>query len=116
MIYRALDANGDYTFGGNNNDFVSGTNAVAQAIKTRLRLLKNEWWENLEEGLPLFDKIMGYNTRESAKKQILDRILGTTGVTSIVTSYFSWDPDNRILTIEAIIDTEYGNVSFSYTM
>ncbi|WP_427112446.1 hypothetical protein [Megasphaera sueciensis] len=116
MMYRRLDSNGDYVFGGNANDFLSGTIAVAQAIRTRLRLLKNEWWEDLEGGLPLFDKILGYNSQESAKKQIIDRILGTTGVTSIVTSDFSYDADTRTITIEAIVDTEYGNTSFSYTM
>ncbi len=39
MIYRRIDANGDYTFGQGKFNFVSGTEAVAQAIKTNLLLL-----------------------------------------------------------------------------
>ena len=50
MRYRALDDNGDMTFGGNNKNFLKDIKAVIQAIKTRIKLLKGEWWENTETG------------------------------------------------------------------
>lgn len=35
MIYRKLDPNGDYIFGSNGNCYLSGAEAVQQAIVTR---------------------------------------------------------------------------------
>ena len=54
MIYRMLDADGDYVFGRSKHAYLEGVEAVAQAIKTRLLLLYAEWWEDREDGLPLF--------------------------------------------------------------
>ena len=59
MIYRRLDADYDYTFGQGKQDFVSGVDAVAQAIYTRLFLLFGEWWEDQKDGLPLWQSIIG---------------------------------------------------------
>jgi hypothetical protein len=58
MRYRKLDSSGDYTFG-QTNEFYGGTNAVAQAIYTNLKLLYGEWWEDTSAGLPLFQQILG---------------------------------------------------------
>ena len=57
MKNRRLTDNWDYTFGHGINDYLTGVEAVAQAIKSRLLLLYHEWWEDLEDGLPLFEKI-----------------------------------------------------------
>ena len=38
---------------------LTGTNAVAQAILTRLKLFLGEWWENLNIGLPVFQSMLG---------------------------------------------------------
>jgi hypothetical protein len=78
---------GDYSFGRGSQDFVEGVEAVAQAVNTNLLLLRGEWWENLENGLPLFEEIIG--TPETAEgittidALISDRILSTEGVLSI---------------------------------
>ena len=110
MIYRALDANGDYTFGGGSNNFLSSSTAVAQAIRTHLRLLQYEWWEDLENGLPLFSKILGYNSEKTATDKIKNRILDTQGVASIISSDTNWNPDTRSLTFTAAIETDYETV------
>ena len=49
--YRRLDANGDMTFGRGAESFAQGVEAVRQAIETRLRLLRGEWWERPADGL-----------------------------------------------------------------
>ena len=59
MIYRKLSSDGDYTFGNNMNDFLSGNEALAQAIKTRILLFYREWWEDLNNGIPMFQNIIG---------------------------------------------------------
>ncbi|SJZ58479.1 hypothetical protein [Megasphaera cerevisiae] len=111
MIYRKLDANGDYTFGANSGNFLSGVEAVAQAIGTRLKLFTNEWWENFDEGLPLWDKILGQHDRDTAIKLIKERILGTDGVTNIASMDTDWNADTRSLSFTAVVDTEYGTVT-----
>ena len=87
MKYRALTRDGDYSFGKAMQDFLSDAEAVAQAIKTNLSLLKDEWWEDTSEGLPLFQNILSQSgTTEhvtAADLLIKARILGTRGVSQI---------------------------------
>ena len=59
MIYRKLTGTGDYSFGNNAADFISGNDALAQAIKTRILLFYREWWEDLNNGIPMFQNIIG---------------------------------------------------------
>lgn len=79
MIYRKLDQNGDYVFGGNGSCYISGLNAVKQAILTRLRLLLGEWWEDETDGLPLWQKILAARDKKEAERQILNRISPCSG-------------------------------------
>lgn len=87
MIYRALDANGDYSLGKGIQDFLTDAAAVAQAIKTNIQLLKGEWWEDIEEGLPLFQSILSQTgtpeNLQAVDMIIKDRISNTQGVASI---------------------------------
>lgn len=110
MIYRKLDENGDYTFGGNANSFVSDAQAVKQAVITRLRLLLYEWWENLEDGLPLFQKILANRDVERADSLIKERIQGTQNVKNILNYQSSWDNEHRVLSISCVLNTVFGVV------
>ena|SRR5271170_7828064 len=55
--YLALDSNNDPIFDPTFN--LSDTQAVAQAILTRLNLFLGEWWEDLSLGLPVFQSMLG---------------------------------------------------------
>lgn len=116
MIYRKLDENGDYTFGSNGNCYLSGAEAVRQAVVTRLRLLLYEWWEDLEDGLPLWQKILAQRDRTQAEKAIRDRIASTQYVTAIKTFDCQWNTGTRSLSIAAAIDTEYGPAQVNEVM
>ena len=113
MKYRQLDANGDYQFGHGLQNFVTKREAVAQAIKTRLWLLYGEWWEDQEDGLPLFERILASSgsdrNREVVDAIIRDRIEGTEGVINVI-SYES-DYRDRIYTFTALVNTLYGEVT-----
>ena len=65
MIYRKLTSNGDYSFGNNKEDFLEGDLALAQAIKTRILLFYQEWWEDLNNGIPMFQNIIGQVNRNN---------------------------------------------------
>lgn len=83
MRYRKLDANGDYTFGAGSSCFITDHDAVVQAIVTRLKLWKYEWWEDLEEGIPMRD-LLGSRDLDLAEREIKDRVLGTIHVNSLL--------------------------------
>lgn len=114
MRYRALDSNGDYSFGSNSQDFLQQTDAVAQAILTRLKLLQAEWWEDLKDGLPLWQEIIGFRKDKNlVDKIVIDRILGTTNVRSMLEYESYWDNETREYTFTAKVDTVFGDVILS---
>lgn len=115
MKYRKLDNDGDYVFGHGDNDFLFDVDAVGQLIKTRLKLLLGEWWEDLEDGLPLFESILGLSgTDENTKAVdmlIQNRIMNTDGVTNI--KKFSSGINKRVYDMQAVANTIYGVVEVS---
>jgi hypothetical protein len=112
MRYRQLDADGDMTFGGGSSDYLINTpEAVAQAVKTRLRLLTGEWFLDITEGTPYATDILGKNTETTYDPAIRERILDTEGVTQI--DSYSSVLNGRRLSVEATIDTIYGQATLS---
>lgn len=111
MRYRRLDNESDYTFGAGGADMLIDIEACAQSIRTRLWLLFGEWWEDLTDGLPLFQKILAQRDINIASEAIRNRILGTPHVRDII--YFSadWDNEQRHLLISCVVDTDYGQVT-----
>ena len=87
MIYRNKTDNGDYCFGNNKQDYVSGSGAVALAIKSKILLFYGEWWEDKSIGIPMFQSIIGQSNRQSviaALQQFLkNRILEIPQVVSV---------------------------------
>ena len=114
MRYRRLIDN-DYSFGRGRQDFLTDIEAVAQAIKTRLLLLYAEWWEDLEDGLPLWQKIIGVpgNAENIAAIDIVirSRIEGTAHVQQVLSYYSAYE--NRTYTFHCLVQTDYGNLTVS---
>lgn len=112
MRYRQLTSTGDYIFGQGNLDYITGREAVSQAVRTRLKLLLGEWWEDLEDGLPLFQVILLQRNTEDGRRTIdllmQERILGTMYVTGI--SSFTSAVKNGQYKATATIDTEFGQI------
>lgn len=96
-------------------DFTYGSYAVGQAIQTRLKLLKGEWWEDTEDGLPLFDDILGKagttNNITITDSYIKERILGTKDVTGIEEFTSTFDTTTRVYTFNCRVNTLYGTVT-----
>jgi hypothetical protein len=92
-------------------NFIKDTDAVVQAIKTNLLLLEGEWWEDISEGLPLFQSLLGQSgTQEhldAADLLIKERILSTQGVSQIQDFQSSYE--NRRYTIsKCVVATNTG--------
>lgn len=113
MRYRMLDVDGDYSFGKGQQNITYGTYAVSQAIKTRLLLLKGEWWENTEEGLPLFQSILGHsgaiNNLIIVDNLIKERIVKTKDVITI--KNFESSFENRNYSFSCTVETKYGDAT-----
>ena len=111
MRYRRLNDDGDMTFGSQQADFLRNTpETVAQAVVTRLKLWLGEWFIDQTEGTPYQQAALGKHTRASIEPAMRSRILETEGVTSIEEFDLSIDPDDRKATINATINTDYGQV------
>lgn len=108
MRYRQMDKAGDYVFGYGSNFLTDTPAAVAQAVLTRLRLFTGEWFLDNREGLEL-DNILGKGTQTTRDREVQSRILGTPGVTGIA-AYSSSVDSRRNFTVQATIDTLYGQI------
>lgn len=113
MVYRRLSSLGDYTFGQGKGNYLSGVDATAQAILTRLRLYLGEWWEDQEDGLPMWQSILGARTgsTKAIDRLIQQRILGTPNVTEIINLSSSLEARQYVFT--CTVNTAFGQVTIT---
>ena len=109
MRYRALAEDGDMRFGREGIFLVDSPEAVAQAVKTRLNLLRGEWFLDINEGTPYTPEILGTLTQGTRDNAIKTRVLLTPGVTEIVD--YSSSIEGRVMTVSATINTKYGSAA-----
>ena len=112
MIVRKLDENGDFTFGRGRSDFLKDSpEAVAQCVKTRLALWQGQWFNDLDEGTPWIQSVLG--KKQAIELVVRSRILETDGVTEILSFVTVLDSDSRAVTATATIRTRYGDVTIT---
>jgi len=112
MRYRKLDSDGDFMTGHGAADFYTDTpNAVAQSVVTRLRLWAGEWFEDVEEGTPYRQKVLGEYKLKTAGAAIKRRIAQTDGVSAVKDFSATFEPEIRKLTVSATIETIFGETS-----
>lgn len=117
MRYRKLDADDDYVFGGQQADFYKDSpEAVGQAVGTRLRLLRGEWFLDTTEGTPWNTEVLGKYTSGTYDAAIRQRILGTQGVQQITAYTSVVDTEKRQLSVKATISTIYGTTTVDETL
>ena len=87
LTYRKLDENGDMIFGATSGGFLSDLDAMRQVIQTRLRSIRDEWWEGDPTALPWFPEILGGRATEERRQAFdlmaIDRIMDTVGVIGV---------------------------------
>jgi len=108
MKNRPLDSTGDYKLGISLNNFLLDATALAQAIKTKLLLFQGEWWEDLIEGLPMFQSILGASGSSKANVDLLfqSRILSFSNIKKI--EFFNSSLENRIYSFYCVVNTDFG--------
>lgn len=114
MRYRKLSPSGDYVFGQGSTEFLIDTpEAVGQAVLTRLRLVRGQWFLDREEGTPWLTEILGENTQETYDIAIREVILDTPGVVRIDSYASVLNGETRDLQVVATITTVYGQTTIN---
>lgn len=114
IIYRKLDDNYEPLFGQSQANFISDNEAVAQAILTRLKLFMGEWWEDLNDGLPLWQAILGHSAKQPpVNLAIQQRIVLTPYVITMDAVNSSYQSDTRGYQFSASVATQFGQVQVS---
>lgn len=114
IAMRNLGPNRDPLYGGGFNNFLYDLDAVAQLIQTRLLLFEGEWWQDLTDGLPLFQSILGVagaGKNSAAVSQLIQkRILGTPFVESLSDVQTSYQPTQRTFVFQCFVQTTFGTL------
>lgn len=85
------------------------SDAVAQTVKTRLLLIRQEWFLNLDAGLPWFAEMLGKRSNiTTIKSYVATQILGTEGVVEITRLDVIIDKQNRAFEMYYEYRDEYG--------
>jgi hypothetical protein len=112
MRYRKLSASGDYTFGhGSGNFYANSPSTVGQLVKTNLLLWQGEWFLDQTTGVPYAGSVLGKNTQSLYDIVIQAAVLGTEGVTQIMSYASSINLKTRRLTVNMTLNTAYGVVT-----
>jgi hypothetical protein len=114
ISYLALDAGYDPVFADNTS--LTGTQAVSQAILTRLRLFLGEWWEDLSLGLPVFQSMLGQLASQrgllAIELLIRQNIQGAPYVTNVEDVSVTFL--NGQFAYKASVQTAFGVVTVAY--
>lgn len=100
MIVRELDNNHDWTFGRSKASYLTGSNAIAQSIKTKLMALKGNWFLNREEGIAWFDYLEKNPNVKQLEVDVRNEILKVSGVVEITEFDIQLDPVERYFLIQ----------------
>lgn len=93
--------------------FISGRDEIAQTIRTRLRLFYGEYFRDITDGTPWFQRILGKNENLNAVEAILrTRIRETKGVIQLASFNMTYELNPRRLSVTGSVLTQFGLVEF----
>ena len=112
MLVRRITDTHDMTFGQGFGNFAYDAEAVAQAVHTRLLLIAEEWFLDVEAGVPYLQSIMVKPTNLSMAEALIKKtILETNGVVSIVSLSVLFNATTRRMDIKAVVQTQFNDLT-----
>lgn len=112
MVYRTVDEDGDMMPIRANSDMLSGSEAVAAAVNSRLRLLTGEWWEDEDLGFAVPDILFNGLRREQGQDLLagyitayIEETEGVRAVTSVHT-----EVSGRAMHYTCTLVTDFGEI------
>ena len=104
MIIRALDENGDWTFGKGKSNYLRDADAVALNVKTRIASFLNDCFFDLDMGVDWWG-LTGSKNKEEIILQVKTIILQSFGVTELLSFDTVYNTEDRSLTMTYEINT-----------
>ncbi|MGO3890074.1 MAG: hypothetical protein ACTJHW_03765 [Paenalcaligenes sp.] len=96
--------------------FVTDREAIAQTIVTRLKLFLGEYFRDVDDGTPWFQSVLGKFENINAVEALLrNRIARSPGVVRLLSFDMQFDLDDRSLSIQAQVLTEYGEQDIQFS-
>lgn len=95
MIVRALNKDGDWTFGAGKANYLSGVDALKQSISTRLNSYLGDCFFATNAGIDWFTFCGGSKSQLALQLAINAVILNTANVTGIITTQVSLSPSGN---------------------
>ena len=112
MIVRALDSNGDWTYGAGKSCYVKDGAAVAQKTKCRLLSIYNDCFFSMTSGIDYFN-LLGSKNVPALNLAISGTILNTRGVAKLVQLSVSLDKTFRGFSVSYKEQTIYSTIPIS---
>lgn len=106
MIVRALDINGDWTFGKGRNNYLSGNAAIVQDISLRLKSFLGDCFFAIDEGIDWFN-LLGSKNQVALELAVRSVILGTEGVVKLIDAQVTLEEESRRINMRFIVSTVY---------
>lgn len=106
MLFRDLDANGDWRFGAGLSNLASQNDAIALNIRTRVLSWMGDCFFDMKAGIDWVNRLGSKNQATLLDLDLRRIILETEGVTGLV--QFDIVYQNRIFTANYTVNTIYG--------
>lgn len=110
MIVRALDGNGDWTFGKGKNNYLREVSAIRQSIQTRLKSFLGDCFFALNQGIDWFNLLGSKNILE-LRLAVAATLLNTEDVVRINNLNVIISSTTRNIFIQYEVETVYGEAS-----
>jgi hypothetical protein len=96
----ALTGGGDLEITGGRLRVATGTEALSQRIRTRLRLVRGDWFLDLTQGVPYHDFVLRKRSSPAVQREVVRRALVTLrGVREVVSLDVDLDRRTRTLRV-----------------
>lgn len=112
MYDIALNSNShDVVIAGGDVLMIDDKVRIAQQAKIRLLRWRGEWFLNTHDGLPYIEHILVKNPNLLHVRELLhDELRTIEGVKRVSKLMLSIDRQNRVLTVNFALDTDYGTI------
>jgi hypothetical protein len=106
VIFRTLDANGDWVFGKGIQDFARGQQAIALNLQTLIQCWVGDCFFSLQTGIN-WKRLMNYGQQANLNSALQSLVLRAYGVVSIVSSKIDFSAGSRKFTASYTVNTVY---------
>lgn len=117
--FKLDTATGDLDLTNGQSSLIYDDESLRQRLDCRLRLVRGEWFQDLNEGTDYFGEVLGKTTELQRRAEFRRRILGTSGVDSIAQILLEHDGATRTVSGEIVVIKDDGyplDVQFGATV